>query len=316
MRRLAFPIILLLAGLPTLAQVPMTGAGKGTPAVAAFQGAGDIVGSALVYYSCSRVYTAALALTSTNMCDLKDAATGTVSIGTIRGSSTGFADQSAYFVGALTPSAACLAAAGGACRVSKMYNQVTPGTLDVSQATLANMPGILFSSSPTGTLPVLDCSVGTALLVTGSNPTITQPWTVSSVVKGALGASSTGFIGSAAGIVNFMGSGGSTNTIGINAGSTVTAAMTTLTWASAAGIFNGASSVITVNTTDTTGLNAGTTAFGANALRVCRQGSGGASWNGQVAEVALWSNLAFTTGGGGQTQLMEANQHSSSGYSF
>lgn len=320
-------IVVLLAGLLLCAQTPMVpGFPPGTfqnraaldaaPA-ATYQGPGDIVSGALVFYSCSRVYNAAAASTSTSMCDLV-AVTGGAAVGTIRGSTSGFADQTAYFAGSLTPAAACAAASGGSCKISKMYNQVSPGTLDVTQATLSSMPGILFSSTPAGTLPAVDCTGGTnALLATSSNPSISQPWTAVAVAKRPLSSSLQGLIGSASGIVNFLGGGNVNNTLAINAGTTVTAASTDGSWHSMAGVLNGASSVLTVDATDNTGLNAGTTAWGANALRVCRNGSGGASWAGQIAETGIWSGTGFTTGGGGQTQLMQDNQHgAANGYNF
>jgi hypothetical protein len=288
---------------------------KGVVAAPTYQGPGDVVSGALVYYSCSRVYNGAAASTSTNLCDLV-AAVGGVAVCTVRGSSTGFADQSSYCNGGTqTPAAAC--AAVTSCKISKMYNQVTPGTLDVSQATPASMPAAVFSSSPTGTLPAVDCTGGTnALLATTTNPSISQPWTATGVVQRAgTGSSVEGIMGNASGVVNFIGH-NTANSIAANAGTTVTVSATDTNWNSIAGVLNGASSVLTVNTTDTTGLNAGTTAWGANTLRVCRNGAGGGSWGGKIAEVALWSNVAFTTGGGGQTQLMEINQHGTNGYNF
>jgi hypothetical protein len=320
MKWLLLALILLL---PPGASAQFNGCSAGfcAPAsttVAPYQGPGDIVSGALVWYSCSRVYNAAAASTATNLCDLKDSSTGTVAICTLRGSSTGFADQSAYCAGALTPSAACLAAAGGSCKVSKMYNQVTPGTLDVVQATAASMPAIVFSSTPTGTLPAINCvPVTSNVLATASNPAISTTYSISAVTYRTNGSTANGFIASAANsTTNYMGA-DAANTVGLAASAKITNSATDATWHSLAGVVNGASSFITVDTTDNSTQNAGSSAWGANPLRVCRQGSGGTTYTGLIAEVGLWSGVVFTSGAGNQTQKLEANQHSAiNGYNF
>jgi hypothetical protein len=52
-----------------------------------YQGPGDIVSGALIWGSCSRVYSLALASTSASLCDLVDTSVGSTAVCTLRGSS-------------------------------------------------------------------------------------------------------------------------------------------------------------------------------------------------------------------------------------
>jgi hypothetical protein len=115
----------------------LMGAGK-PPAAASYTGPGDITNTYLAWGSCAFVYKALLANMSTNMCDLV-ASTGGAAVCTLRGSASGAVDQSGYCPGGLTPSAACAAASGGSCLVTKVYDQ-TGHSVDLLQATLSAMP--------------------------------------------------------------------------------------------------------------------------------------------------------------------------------
>src|SRR5690348_15562028 len=128
--------LLLLIGQANAQSLPLLGVSGGSIAVASsYQGPGDVVSGWLAWGSCARVFTTAQASTSTNMCDLV-ATTGGAAVCTLRGSSTGFVDLAASYCAGTTPAAACAAASGGACRVSKVYNQVTGNaTGDWTQAT-------------------------------------------------------------------------------------------------------------------------------------------------------------------------------------
>jgi hypothetical protein len=125
-----------------------------------YTGPGDVFStSPYAWFSCARGYNGAYANGTNSLCDVVITSTGVVAC-TIRVATTGFADLSgAYCAGSTTLATAC--AAG--CSVTKMYNQVSPGTCDVVQATLASMPLLLLNSTPTGTLPAVQASgvVGT-----------------------------------------------------------------------------------------------------------------------------------------------------------
>ena len=72
--RVLIALLLSLWLAPAWAQLPMTGAGKGTPA-AAYQGPGDVfTTSPYAWYSCARGFSAAYAAPGTNgACDVVDA---------------------------------------------------------------------------------------------------------------------------------------------------------------------------------------------------------------------------------------------------
>lgn len=140
------------------AQLSLTGAGLGVPGGGGggYQGPGDlgITNATLAdFYNCGRVAKASLANTGTSLCDLI-ATTGGAAVGTLRASATGFVDLSAYFSGGVTPAAACAAASGGSCQVSKRYDQI--GSLPEANGTtapslvFAALNGLPCSKNPTG----------------------------------------------------------------------------------------------------------------------------------------------------------------------
>lgn len=132
--------LILLWSCALHAQIGITffpGPGAAPPA-ATYQGPGDVVSGATAWGSCARVYNASLASTSTSLCDLV-ASTGGAAVCTLRGSSSGKVDLAASYCAGTTPSAACAAASGGSCKVSKVYDQIG-ATGGFVQATLANMP--------------------------------------------------------------------------------------------------------------------------------------------------------------------------------
>lgn len=146
MKRLGLILALCLSLIASAHSQGGMGPGPGTvhSTGGTFTGPGDVVSGALVWGSCARVYQASLASTSTSLCDLV-AITGGAVVCTLRGSSTGFVDLSASYCAGTTPSAACAAASGGSCKVTKVYDQTTNGH-HFTQGTLANMPGLAFSS--------------------------------------------------------------------------------------------------------------------------------------------------------------------------
>lgn len=149
MRTLLAILWLCIWAMPSYAQVPMTGAGLGSPtaAVAGFQGPGDITSGAIAFYSCGRAYNAAYAAALSAACDVVDTATGLVT-GTFNFLSTGFVNPSQLSgVGA---------ACHTACSVTKMYDQTGNGN-HVVQATLTNMPALTLSAQNG-----LPCAAGTA----------------------------------------------------------------------------------------------------------------------------------------------------------
>jgi hypothetical protein len=190
MRKLIIAWALMLAGIlcfahPARAQLSMTGAGCASARCGggggSYSGPGDVISGASGFFSCSRVYNLASATTSTSMCDLV-AVTGGAAVCTLRGSSSGLVDLTAYCPGTTTPPAACAAASGGSCKVTKMYDQTGSGN-PITNATLATMPTITFAAQ-NGLPSVNFLNANSTVLATASQiPGLTQPFTVSWVGK-------------------------------------------------------------------------------------------------------------------------------------
>jgi hypothetical protein len=283
--------------------------GAGGPAASVtYQGPGDIVSGAVFWGSCARVYNASLASTSTSLCDLV-AVTGGAAVCTLRGSSTGFVDLAASYCAGTTPSAACAAASGGSCKVTKVYDQ-TGTTAGAVQATLANMPGLTFSGL--GGLPVMAyVAANNSQLLSVASITLVQPFSSSAVYD------RTGSLTTQQGICNtsaqnLASAGAANNVATIQAGGTPSVTATDSTWHAINAVFNGnPNTAARVDSTDNTGLAGGVSA-GTGTVRLGRLTSGGAL-DGQEAECGMWPS-GFTTQN--RTDL-NTNQHSlANGYNF
>lgn len=299
-----FAALLFCTGLFCLAQaqVPMTGAGKGTPgSTAAYQGPGDVFASATVWYSCSTAYTSAFAAGTPNICDL-NAVVGGASVCTLKLANTGKVDLSAYCAGAVTPATAC--ALVTSCVVSKMYDQ-SGGTNHFIQAVAADNPPIVFND--TGGLPALNCTSGTPnVLNSTSNITINQPLTMSTVAKRTAGTVSTGAIGQNS-IAN-IGFGAGTNNAGLYGGTAVSVAATDNAYHSINGLLSGANCALNVDGSDTASLNCGTNGISnAGVFQICR---GNSFLSGHVTEVGMWSKTSTAT----DRNNISAVQHTNYGF--
>jgi hypothetical protein len=128
-----------------------------------------------------RVLNNAKASTSTSMCDLVDSAVPTTVICTLRGTTSGFVDLSAYCPGSVTPIAKCAAATGAVCNISKAYDQSGAGLFgDATQATAANQPFLTFNAL--NGLPAIHCtSAVQCVLITTLTVTLGPPFTISEV---------------------------------------------------------------------------------------------------------------------------------------
>jgi hypothetical protein len=297
----------------------LTGAGgkfKATVA-ATYQGPGDIVSGALIWGSCARVYNVSLASTSTSLCDLVDTSTGATAVCTLRGSSTGFVDlANAYCTGSLTPAAACAAASGGACRVSKVYDQIG-GTSGWTNATNSQRPALTFSAI-NGLPGMTGTAAANTNLTTSSTFTQSVPYSWAVVAERTANVTTKQAVIGSSGALNVsMGFAASANTVYVD-GSGSSAVNNGSSIADSAfhalqGVVNGASSVIAADGNETTG-NAGNTAFSANTSRIMRF-AGGSSMDGVWMEGGMWPG-AFTSGGGGQIGNLNSNAHGANGYNF
>ena len=302
-------LFLLLLCSPALAQVAQTGAGPGAPGVA-YQGPGDVLSGAISWGSCARVYKASLASTSTNLCDLVQASTGAspgTSVGTLRGSASGFVDLSAYFSGSVTPATACGLITGG-CVVSKVYDQ-TGTTNHFTQATVANMPGLVFSAL--NSLPGIQC--GSPAIMATPNITQAQPFSLSAVyirTGGTTGLSP--IIGALSGGIDLEGN-NVANQARITAGTAVQISnVADNSWHSFEGAFaSGGNGGANIDGTDSPSLTLGANVLAGNALRICADGS--SFLTGKIMEAGIWPS-AFTAP---QRGNISSNQHSpTNGYNF
>lgn len=277
-----------------------------------FQGPGDVVAGATAWGSCARAYNAAYANGTNPLCDLKDKTTGTVAICTLRVLTTGFVDLvGSYCVGSTTPSAACAAAAGGACIVSKAYDQTGNGN-HFTNATVAQMPPLAFNAL--GGLPGLLTANATVSILATGNLTIAQPFTFSAVAnRTAVVGSTTSIIGAGTSANVAMGWPSTTGLAQLSAGSFITATAANTTFHAMQGIINGAApnSILTIDGLDTTG-SSGAGTISAEPVRLVRGGGSGTP-DGNVMEGGIWPN-AFD---GTQRTNMNTNQHSAAnGYNF
>src|ERR1700732_3971891 len=113
-------------------------------AVAGFQGPGNITSGAIEFVSAGRAYNAAYAASNGSFADLVATGNGAV-VCTLKALTTGFVNLTSSACAGQTPAAACAAANGGACSVTKLYDQTGTGN-NVVQATLANMPALTFNA--------------------------------------------------------------------------------------------------------------------------------------------------------------------------
>lgn len=309
---IALSVWLALVGCgPAHAQMTMTGVGGGGfgGAAATYQGPGDIVSGATEWGSCARVYNASKASTATSLCDLV-ALTGGAAVCTLRGSTTGYVDLAASYCAGTTPSAACAAASGGACKVTKVYDQIgsTGGWI---QATLSSMPTVTFSGA--NSLPGIDCTGGTnALLATAGTVSASQPFTYSVVYKSN---SATG-----GGVSGGAGGGSDASIIAGNALFGLGTTSLSFSGAAANGSYHAAQalsatgangSVVNIDSSETTATYGNTLT---TASRICRNGSGGTSLDGIIMEIGLWATTGFDAT---QRGNMNTNQHSAVyGYNF
>lgn len=155
----------------------LTGAGGKIRAssAATYQGPGDIVSGWLAWGSCARVYSFSQASTATSLCDLVDSSTGSA-VGTLRGTSSGLVDLSAYFSGSVTPATAC----ASGCRVSKMYDAI--GGSGWTNATNSQRPVITFSAL-NGLPGLTGTAAANSFLATSTTYTQALPYTWVAVAK-------------------------------------------------------------------------------------------------------------------------------------
>jgi hypothetical protein len=220
----------------------------------------------------------------------------------MRVATTGFVDLTAYCPGSLTPAAACAAASGGSCKVTKVYDQI--GTNHFVQVTLANMPAIIFSA--VNGLPALVCAAASSTqLVGGTTLSQAQPWSFQAVWKDA-GSATASYMGLGSGSVLFA---GGANPTQMGAGTIVTIGTgANSSWHGVTGSMSGAASVGNLDGVESSALNAGSTAIAGNNPRLCSDNLN--FYNGNLTEGGLFS-VGFNAT---QRGNMYTNMHGTNGY--
>lgn len=282
-------------------------------ASATYQGPGDAVASITSGGSCYRVATVSLATTATSLCDLVQATTGAspgTAVCTIRASSTGFWDQSAYCPGGVTPVAACAAVTGG-CVISKVYDQLG-FTAGFVQATNANQPGLTFETIGGTSVPVINCGNGTPNL---NLQTATSPYTstttgILTVYKRTSGTTQGGLFGGTAGSMLATGTLANNATIYNGSGVNVSGATDNQYNGLVGTIVNTPNAALNVNGIDSTGLSAGSGNLSAASFRFCRSNASQSAAN--VAEGWFWTGGLTTP----NRASLYTNMHGSSGYNL
>ena len=314
MRRL----VLIAVGLALFALVSFTSAraqgpilpGPGLPvaAAASYQGPGDVFNtSPKGWYSCARAYNAAYATALGSLCDIVDTATGAASC-TIVAKASGFADLTSLSCagGTVSVTTFCTVTHPAGCSVTKMYNHISPGTCDEVQATLASMPLLLLSSTPTGTLPAVQASGAVGTMQVSTCAAVGQPVAFSGVMIRTSGTTIAGLIGQSGGANMGFDTAGNAY---VNATTNIDLAAANGAWHSINSLANGngTASAINVDGTDQTGA-AGALGIAANTLRVARV----FSLTGTVAfaEIGQWNAATAST----DRNNVCKNQASASGY--
>lgn len=269
-----------------------------------YQGPGDVVSGASVWGSCARAYNAAYANGTNPLCDLVSSSAPTVVLCTLRVRTNGFADLSAYCSGSLTPAATCLAATGGICDISKVYDQ-SGNVNHFTNTTASSQPKLTFSAL--NGLPGIACSSSaSSSITTGSNVLLTAPFSMAIVSeRTATFTTSSGALSQNASGTFVFGYAASANTASFNGVSTATASDSA--FHSLIGL-SGSPGSITVDGSTTTGSTQGTVT--AEPMRLCRSANTAVSMDGIIMEGGVWPSTITPS-------TMNTNQHSSAnGYNF
>lgn len=285
--------------------------GPGTPASAGgggYVGPGDTSVVATTPYSWwgLRAVSASYAASTGNIADLV-AVTGGAAVCTLKAATDGTADMvGTYCPGTLTVPAACAAASGGSCKVTKLYDQIS--TRHLINATLAQMP--VFNATGNGTKPSMDFSGSTVFMqATSVAPNAgSLPFSVSSVLYlTTAGAFRGRYERSGSNPLATTNAAGTAFTM--NSGTLFTSgnAVSTATWYALQETWNNASSASYQNGSNSTGTS-GATAFTSGTLN---WGAGGGNfWVGRYSEFGIWS-IAFS---GADQSALNSNQRTYWGF--
>jgi hypothetical protein len=316
MRKILSILIIALAAVvgvtaSSFGNMMLTGVGKTGAGAPAFTGPGDVVSGALVWGSCARVYQASLASTSTSLCDLV-AVTGGAVVCTLRGSSAGFVDLAASYCAGTTPSA-CAAASGGSCKVTKVYDQTTNGH-HFTQATLANMPGLAFSTL--NGLPGMTFTSAASTFMNTASFSNAIPVSAAFVAQRSANPTTRQDLMTDGGFAFYLAYDAAANAMYANNSLAIatggTPAPTDSAFHALQYIINGASSWLYADGVTSATQNAGTNNGFATGLYLSSQGGFITYLDGAIMEAGVWA----TSFSAGNSSGINSNQHGTSGYNF
>jgi hypothetical protein len=314
---LALAFLLALAGSSHAQGGMGPGPGMVHSTGSSYSGPGDVVSGATAWGSCARAYNAAYANGTNPLCDLVDTSAGGTAICTLRVLTTGFVDLAgSYCTGSTTPAAACAAAAGGACRVSKIYDQ-TGTTTGWVNATNSQRPVLTFSAL--NSLPGWTCTAAAnSFLATNAAITIaTPPITYVAVAKRTANFTTLqAMLGWGTAPNSSLSFNTSANTAAISqngAGFATLGSLTDSSFHAVQGFVDatGLAGVLSADGTDGSSASVGTDAVSSRALRVCRF-AGGSSLDGVMMEAGIWAVALDGT----QRGNLNSNMHGTNGYNF
>ena len=265
-----------------------------------YVGPGDIVSGAVGFYSC-QAYS--------------EAKVGTKAYRIVRASDSTQTDINSLPNGHCDTSTPATFCASTTCKFVTWYDQTgalacAGGTAcDVTQSTSASQSA--WTASALNGFPCATSTSSNHGWVSTNALALAQPFTFSSVserttafttIERIIASNTTGIS------YNYR---GFTNTIGLTAGSTVSATASDSAFHAGIGMTNNASSVVLIDGTPTTGTTGTSTMSGS--LSIGDSSAADAPLQGIFCEAGIWPS-AMTTGAGSQSALLNANMHSRWGF--
>ena len=291
MKRLFSILFLGCSAALVCAQIPMTGAGPSQPTPTVnYSGPGDIVAGASAWWGL-RAYNAAYAAPGNNPAAVVcDSATFLVCT-TINILSTG-----AFDVSTASGSSSCVST----CVVKQLYDQ-SGNSRPISCSSSATCPILTFNCVNTS-LPCLKTTTTGQILGASATITSTGTLTFSLVYDRAAGTGALAMIREN-GTNNRIGTASGANSLIMTGGSsgTLTATANDAAWHAVQAVMAGASTVINVDGTETTGTVTGNTSTGSP-----QAWSSNTTNTLEMTEGGAWDNINFSSG---QRTAMCHNQY-------
>lgn len=285
----------LLAGLaaliptgPALAAILLLGVGGAGGGGGGYSGPGDVITSSLAWYGL-RAYSAAKATAQFHAVNLRN--TGSAETCDVNLATTGALSTTVSSCSGASTGATIATFCTGGCTVHTLYDQsgansCSAAPCDITNATAANQPTF---TAACPSLPCLTYGGGSVALASAATFAGTaQPFSLSWVGKRTGAFTANGAIFGSSSANTQTGFGNATNTAFLYAGTAApTAAATDSALHAVQAIFNGASSILNVDNTQTA-VSTGATAFTAS-TSVATGFTAGNAFTGTANESGIWA---------------------------